>query len=100
MEQRRTNPRARHQTSVFYGTGTGCRGEQPRVRRREKNVLDIPSYRTGDISLVLVLGEREADVETRRNALSPQHADERRMEVRAVAMLGFAGPHRVTASPA
>ncbi len=28
-------------------TGTGCRGENPRLRRREKNVLDIPSYRTG-----------------------------------------------------
>src|SRR5437667_8853170 len=27
--------------------GTGCRGENPRLRRREKNVLDIPSYRTG-----------------------------------------------------
>src|SRR6266852_7264144 len=29
-------------------TGAGCRGENPRLRRREKNVLDIPSYRTGD----------------------------------------------------
>jgi hypothetical protein len=28
--------------------GTGCRGENPRLRRRKKNVLDIPSYRTGD----------------------------------------------------
>src|SRR5437667_6999876 len=27
-------------------TGAGCRGENPRLRRREKNVLDIPSYRT------------------------------------------------------
>src|SRR5438105_15106700 len=29
-------------------TGTGCRGENLRLRRREKNVLDIPSYRTDD----------------------------------------------------
>src|SRR6266568_5303091 len=28
--------------------GTGCRGENPRLRRREKNVLDIPPYRTDD----------------------------------------------------
>src|SRR2546427_7930535 len=28
-------------------TGAGCRGENPRLRRRQKNVLDIPSYRTG-----------------------------------------------------
>src|SRR5438876_7132784 len=26
--------------------GTGCRGENPRLRRREKNVLDIPSPKT------------------------------------------------------
>src|SRR5205809_5433964 len=32
-------------------TGAGCRGENPRLRRREKNVLDIPSYRT---ALVLI----------------------------------------------
>jgi len=31
--------------------GTGCRGENPRLRRREKNVLDIPSYRTA-LSLI------------------------------------------------
>src|SRR5438552_13748420 len=29
-------------------TGAGCRGENPRLRRRQKNVLDIPSYRTDD----------------------------------------------------
>ncbi len=41
-------PDARPASSMV--TGTGCRGENPRLRRREKNVLDIPSYRTGDIS--------------------------------------------------
>src|SRR6266487_5897047 len=38
-------PDARPASSMV--TGTGCRGENPRLRRREKNVLDIPSYRTG-----------------------------------------------------
>src|SRR5437879_12977762 len=28
-------------------TGAGCRGENPRLRRREKNVLDNPFYRSG-----------------------------------------------------
>ena len=28
--------------------GTGCRETNLRVRRREKNVLDIPFYRSGD----------------------------------------------------
>src|SRR6266567_4033683 len=32
-------------------TGAGCRGENPRLRRREKNVLDNPFYRSG-VSLV------------------------------------------------
>src|SRR2546421_8492085 len=27
--------------------GAGCRGENPRLRRREKNVLDFPFYRSG-----------------------------------------------------
>src|SRR2546430_2336085 len=27
--------------------GAGCRGENPRLRRREKNVLDFPFYRPG-----------------------------------------------------
>src|SRR5580692_9291353 len=27
--------------------GAGCREPNPRLRRREKNVLDIPLYRTG-----------------------------------------------------
>jgi hypothetical protein len=35
-------------TSVFYGEGAGCREPNPRIRRREKNVLDMPSYRSGD----------------------------------------------------
>ncbi len=46
IEQRRANPRARHQTSVSMVTGAGCRGENPRLRRREKNVLDSPFYRS------------------------------------------------------
>ena len=28
-------------------TGAGCRGENPRLRRREKNVLDNAFYRSG-----------------------------------------------------
>jgi hypothetical protein len=27
--------------------GAGCREPNPRIRRREKNVLDMPSYRSG-----------------------------------------------------
>src|SRR6266496_3580215 len=33
--------------SSIMATGAGCRGENPRLRRREKNVLDIPFYRAG-----------------------------------------------------
>src|SRR6266700_7554823 len=40
------NPGAGHQTSVFHG-GAGCREINLRIRRREKNVLDIPFYRSG-----------------------------------------------------
>jgi len=36
-------------------TGAGCRGENPRLRRRQKNVLDIPSYRTGDYTSLRLL---------------------------------------------
>ncbi len=28
--------------------GAGCREPNPRIPRREKNVLDMPSYRSGD----------------------------------------------------
>ena len=31
----------------FMVVGAGCRGENPRLRRREKNVLDFPFYRSG-----------------------------------------------------
>jgi hypothetical protein len=30
--------------------GAGCRGKYPRLRRREKNVLDLPLYRTGNFT--------------------------------------------------
>ena len=45
--------RARHETraSALSEPGTGCREPLPRFRRRENNVLDIPSYRTGDYTL-------------------------------------------------
>src|ERR1700692_958919 len=33
--------------------GTGCRETNLRVRRREKNVLDIPFYRSGDYTHLL-----------------------------------------------
>ena len=49
IEQSKTrNQRARHQTRAsLISEGTGCREPSPRFRRREKSVLDIPSYRTG-----------------------------------------------------
>src|SRR5690348_8325139 len=59
-----------------------------------------PAVIPGDISLVLVFGQWKADVEAGWNPVSPQHADERRMEVCTVAVLGVTGPHRVPASPA
>src|SRR5580765_7995579 len=43
-----SNPRARHQTSVFSGERAGCREINLRIWRWEKNVLDIPFYRSGD----------------------------------------------------
>ena len=33
-----------------YRTRDCCREPSPRFRRRKKNVLDIPSYRTGDVA--------------------------------------------------
>jgi hypothetical protein len=42
-----SNPRARHQTSVFSGERAGCREINLRIWRWEKNVLDIPFYRSG-----------------------------------------------------
>jgi hypothetical protein len=41
------NPGAGHQTSVFHGERAGCHEINLRIRRREKNVLDIPFYRLG-----------------------------------------------------
>src|SRR5260370_31157896 len=51
MEQSKTrNHRARHKTraSLLSDKGLDAANHNPRFRRREKNVLDIPSYRTGD----------------------------------------------------
>src|ERR1700756_2411053 len=42
------NPGAGHRTSVSLVRAAGCREINLRIRRREKNVLDIPFYRTGD----------------------------------------------------
>jgi len=44
------NHRARHKTraSLLSDKGLDAANHNPRFRRREKNVLDIPSYRTGD----------------------------------------------------
>jgi len=36
-------------------TGAGCRGENPPLRRREKNVLDNPFYRSGVITTMRYL---------------------------------------------
>src|SRR6266436_1641843 len=43
------NHRARHKTraSLLSDKGLDAANHNPRFRRREKNVLDIPSYRTG-----------------------------------------------------
>src|ERR1035441_6354181 len=41
------NPGERHQTASSLVRGAGCRGPNPRLRRREKNVLDMPLYRSG-----------------------------------------------------
>src|ERR1039458_5305456 len=41
------NPGERHQTASSLVRGAGCRGPTPRLRRREKNVLDMPLYRSG-----------------------------------------------------
>jgi hypothetical protein len=43
--------------------GAGWREPNPRLRRREKNVLDIPLYRTGDYAQNPV-NERNRDVTT------------------------------------
>src|SRR5260370_31626802 len=51
MEQSETrNHRERHKTraSLLSDKGLDAANHNPRFRRREKNVLDIPSYRTGD----------------------------------------------------
>ena len=40
------NPRPDTRPASFMVTGAGFRRENPRLRRREKNVLDIPSPRT------------------------------------------------------
>jgi hypothetical protein len=50
MEQSKTrNHRARDKTraSLLSDKGLDAANHNPRFRRREKNVLDIPSYRTG-----------------------------------------------------
>src|SRR5271157_6086990 len=52
-----------------------------------------------DISLVLAFRQREADVEPGGNVVSTQHADERRVEIGAVAVLGVAGPNRIPSAP-
>ena len=51
MEQSKTrNHRARHKTraSLLSDKGLDAANHNPRFRWREKNVLDIPSYRTGE----------------------------------------------------
>ena len=45
MEQPKPNPG--QDTSVFYGERGWMARTYPRLRRREKNVLDIPLYRSG-----------------------------------------------------
>src|SRR5438445_6548632 len=37
--------------------GAGCRGENPRLRRREKNVLDFPFYRSAFRSRITLVAE-------------------------------------------
>src|ERR1039457_3926531 len=49
MEQPNQVRGAQHPNQASLITDrAGCREPYPRLRRREKNVLDIPSYRTGD----------------------------------------------------
>src|SRR5271166_7109780 len=77
----------------------------PRLGDVHRNPADLwrvelsPTVIAGNVGLVLVLGERKADVEPGGNVVCAQHAYEWRVKIGAVAVLGVAGPHRVAAAP-
>ena len=66
------------------------------------NAIEIelsPAVITGDVALGLGFGQGKADFEAGGNAGGAHHANEERMEVRAIAALRTAGPDGVTAAP-
>src|SRR5271169_3555410 len=48
---------------------------------------------------VLIRRQRKTNLEARRNSGRPHHADQQRVEIRAVATLGSAGPYGITVAP-
>jgi hypothetical protein len=50
--------------------GAGCPGKYPRIRSREKNVLDIPFYRSG-LSMSLRRLFAFVEVKTRNGDVTP-----------------------------
>ena len=64
------NHRARHKTraSLLSDKGLDAANHNPRFRRREKNVLDIPSYRTG-VAVEKLTPEKFAEIGLRQDAL-------------------------------
>src|SRR5260370_13133811 len=59
-----------------------------------------PAVISGYRSSVLIRGKRKANLEARRNSRRSHHADEQRMEIRAISALGGARPDRIAVSPA
>src|SRR5271157_2700828 len=84
---------------VFLLLGLPCLRDVHRNPSGPGGIKLSPAVIAGNVALVLVLGKREADVEARGNTVSAQHADKRRVEIGAVAVLGIAGPHRVSTAP-